>query len=78
MIDRYIVDFYCHEAKLVIELDGSQHYEPDHQKLDEERSNILQKHGLTILRFSNLDVNLRFAEVCEAIDLAVKQNGTGF
>ena len=73
VIDRYIVDFYCHQAKLVIELDGSQHYEPEKQRSDDHRTHVLQKLGLTVLRFSNSDINRQFAEVCEAIDLQVKR-----
>jgi len=74
VIDQYIVDFYCHRAKLVIELDGSQHYDPEGQQADAVRSAVLNSHGLMVLRFSNLDVDRRFSQVCEAIDLQVKSN----
>ena len=74
VIDHYIVDFYCHRAKLVVELDGSQHYDPEGQHADATRSAVLEDHGLKVLRFSNLDVNRRFSQVCEAIDLQVKRN----
>ena len=72
-IENYIVDFYCHRAGLVIELDGSQHYEPDEQKYDAHRTEALEKHGLQVLRYSNLDIDRHFREVCEQIDDTVKQ-----
>ena len=73
IVESFIVDFYCHAAKLVIELDGSQHYEPQGQAYDEERTAILQKYGLEVLRFSNYDVNTDFRAVCEQIDYTVKR-----
>ena len=73
VIDRYIVDFYCHKAKLVIELDGSQHYVMAGMSSDQNRTKVLNSHGITVLRFNNLDVLHRFHSVCETIDLAVKK-----
>ena len=70
-IDQYIVDFYCHAAKLVIEIDGSQHYDPKVQAEDEKRTEELQKHGLSVLRFSNHEINTQFRAVCEQIDHVV-------
>ena len=76
-IDRFIVDFYCHAAKLVVEIDGSQHYSDDGMAYDEERTRILsQKYDLTVIRFSNLDVDKHFRAVCETIHYAV-QNKIG-
>ena len=69
----YIVDFYCYRAKLVIELDGSQHYEPDTIRQDQIRTNFLQQQGLSVLRFSNKDVMTEFRSVCESINNAVRQ-----
>ena len=73
IIGNYIVDFYCHQAKLVVELDGSQHYDPEEQKKDAERTRYLERQGLKVLRFSNLDVTRRFRGVCEAIDMAATE-----
>ena len=73
VIGNYIVDFYCHGAKLVVELDGSQHYEAEEQKKDAQRTQYLESLGLQVLRFTNLDVTQRFSGVCESIDLTVKQ-----
>ena len=67
IIESFIVDFYCAEARLVIELDGSQHYTEQGQAYDAERSQILREYGLKTLRFSNGDVEQRFEEVCDKI-----------
>ncbi len=71
IIGKYIVDFYCASAKLVIELDGSQHYETEGAAYDAERSQYLEAHGLKVLRFSNWDVDRNFREVCERIHAVV-------
>ena len=63
----YIVDFYIASACLVIELDGSQHYEHEHQLRDAQRDAYLTNLGYKILRYSNADVNCRFQSVCEDI-----------
>ena len=73
VIGNYIVDFYCHQAKLVLELDGSQHYEPEEQKKDAQRTAYLQGLGLRVLRISNLDVLQRFRAVCEMIHEEVEK-----
>ena len=75
-IDSFIADFYCHAAKLVIEIDGSQHYEQQGQAYDRERTAILEHYGLEVLRFSNHDINTSFRAVCEQIDNAVKSRTT--
>ena len=67
IIGSYIVDFYCHEKKLVIEIDGSQHYETEGITADRTRDAYLSEKGLTVLRYSNADVNQRFEGVCEDI-----------
>ena len=72
-IDNYIVDFYCHQAKLVVELDGSQHCEPENMEYDKKRTEYLRSQGLEVLRFSNLDIMRQFRSICEAIDIAVKR-----
>ena len=67
VIGDYIVDFYCHQAKLVIELDGSQHFDPNHIVADQKRTAYLQSQGLTVLRFTNLEIAKSFQGVCESI-----------
>ena len=69
---NYIVDFYCAKAKLVVELDGSQHYEPKEIAYDSERTRYLQDLGLKVLRYGNNDVSQHFRAVCESIDMEVK------
>ena len=73
VLGSYIVDFYCAKAGLVIELDGSQHYEPDAVKKDAERTAFLEQYGLRVLRIANNEVNENFTGVCEYIDAAVQQ-----
>ena len=73
IIDNYIADFYCAKAKLVIELDGSQHYTADGKEYDIARTDVLQKYGLTVLRFKNNDVDNKFNGVCSVIDRTIKE-----
>ena len=63
IIGRFIVDFYCASAGVVIELDGSQHYEPQGVTYDAERSRFLTDLGLEVLRFSNRDIDRDFRGV---------------
>ena len=64
VIGNYIVDFYCASAKIVIELDGSQHYKDKGLESDVIRDEYLKSLGLRVLRYSNLDVNKNFEGVC--------------
>ncbi len=73
IIGRFIVDFYCASAKLVIELDGSQHYETQSAAYDCRRSAYLESLGLKVLRFSNGDVDRNFQGVCEQIDFTIRE-----
>ena len=72
VIDQYIADFYCHDARLVIELDGSQHYESKTLLKDRIRTRKMENRGLTVLRIPNNAVNQNFAGVCEYIDYYVQ------
>ena len=71
LIDGFIVDFYCHKAKLVIEIDGSQHYTPEGRSYDNARSLVLGKRELYVLRFTNRDVDNNFDGVCYMIDKTI-------
>ena len=73
-IDKYIVDFYCAKANIVIELDGSQHYEDEGLINDEKRTEYLEQYGIKVIRISNLDVLKNFEGVCQYIDNVVKQS----
>ena len=66
-IGNYIVDFYIPNAKLVIELDGSQHRLEDNKAADKARDEYLAALGIKVLRFSNLSVNDSFNYVCRDI-----------
>ena len=74
ILGKYIVDFYCAEAKLIVELDGSQHYEDKGMEYDSERTAYLEQYGVRVLRIPNNKVNQNFSGVCEYIDIAVKQS----
>ena len=73
-IGQYIVDFHCNAAKLIVELDGGQHYTPGGKAYDEKRTHMLQSHRLHVMRFSNLDINQHFREVCVTIDRYVQEH----
>ena len=66
-IGKYIVDFYIASAKIVVELDGSQHYETEGQQKDRERDQYLNEKGIKVLRYSNFDIWDNFDGVCEDI-----------
>ena len=72
-VDRFIVDFFCFKARLVIELDGSQHYTEDGMEYDSIRTDILEKYNLEVLRFTNLEVDENFRGVCETIHGKVRE-----
>lgn len=73
VLGRYIVDFYSAKAKLVIELDGSQHYETDQVEKDAERTAFLNGYGLQVIRIPNHEVNENFEGVCAYIDAVVRR-----
>ena len=74
LIDNYIVDFYCHSARLIIELDGSQHYEEKGLLKDKIRTEKIGQRNLTVMRIPNNEVNRNFEGVCQYIDIAVKES----
>ena len=74
IIDNYIVDFYCHDARLVIELDGSQHYEQKQLSRDRIRTEHIEERNLTVIRIPNNEITAHFESVCEYIDHYVKNN----
>ena len=73
IIGSYIADFYCDAVKLVIELDGSQHYTPENVEYDKNRNEYMNSLGITVVRFTNIDVRERFEGVCNLIDKKVKE-----
>ena len=73
VIGNFIADFYCAKAKLVIELDGSQHYEDAQMAYDKERTAYFEGYGLRVIRFSNRDIAENFTGVCSFIDQEIKE-----
>ena len=73
VLGKCIADFYSAQAKLVIELDGSQHYDDTGKQADAVRDAYLNSLGITVLRYSNADINQRFRGVCENILLYLKE-----
>ena len=78
IIDNFVVDFYCHQARLAIEIDGSQHYSIEGKTYDEARTGVIEKYGVIVLRFSNLDIDDKFEGVCYIIDKKIKERIEGF
>ena len=72
IVGQYIVDFYCPRAALVVELDGSQHFELSEAERDMRRDAELAALGLLVLRFSNEELNRNFSAVCGEIDRQVR------
>ena len=70
-IENYIADFYCFKVKLVIEIDGWQHFTEAMLEYDKRRTESFEKYGITVIRFDNADVDERFDEVCMTIDMTV-------
>ena len=73
-VNKFVADFYCSKAKLIIELDGSQHYTEKGLLKDKKRTKILNTYGLKIIRFTNNEIDKHFEGVCMRIDTEVKQN----
>ena len=71
-IDNFIADFYCHKAKLIIEIDGSQHYTEEGRERDAFRTEILEGYDLKVIRFTNYQIDTNFSGVCKYIDEVVK------
>ena len=65
------MDFYCHDVRLIIELDGSQHYEKEGLLKDKIRTERIETRGLAVIRIPNNEVMRNFSGVCEYIDMVV-------
>ena len=73
VLGRYIADFYSAEAKLIIELDGSQHDEDENIRKDARRTEFLEAYGLRIIRVANNETTENFDGVCDYIDAVVRE-----
>jgi very-short-patch-repair endonuclease len=74
MIDNFIADFYSYKAKLVIEIDGSQHETDEGMQKDQIRTEKLEEYGLQVIRIPNRCIDKEFYRVCDYIDQVVKNN----
>ena len=72
-IGTFIADFFCAKAKLIIEIDGSQHFSEEGLKSDQLRTEFLNQLGIEVIRFSNYDVDNNFYGVCTQIDIEIKR-----
>ena len=66
-INRYVIDFYCPNLKVAIEIDGDSHYKEDAQEYDIIRENFIKEYGVKFLRFSNEDVKNNLPQVLQRI-----------
>ena len=73
IVNNYILDFYCHEAALAVEVDGSQHYEKEAADYDTARTEYLNGLGIEVMRFDNREVDGNFVGVCETIKMTVEE-----
>ncbi len=74
VLGKYIVDFYSAQAQMVIELDGSQHFEEAGQEYDKKRDEYIKGYGLKIIRIPNNEVNENFDGVCAYLDSEITQS----
>jgi len=72
LVGNYILDFYCHRARLAIEIDGSQHYDNENELHDRKRTLYLNSLGIQVIRYTNRDISTRFHEVIDDIDRNVQ------
>lgn len=72
-IGAYVVDFYCHESKLAVEVDGQYHTDPSQMAYDEERTKVIVSSGVSIIRFTNQEVLNNLEEVLTKIKAALKK-----
>ena len=77
IINNFIVDFYCHQARLVIEVDGAQHYTGEGKEHDKARTEVLECYGVEVIRFSNSEIDNRFDNVCQMIDKVIQERMNG-
>ena len=74
VLGKYIADFYSAEAKMVIELDGSQHYEKENRIYDEKRTEFLEEYDLKVIRIPNFEINNNFEGICRYLDKKIEQS----
>ena len=75
LIGPYIADFFCYDAKLVVEVDGSQHFSPEEAAYDRRRTAYFEQLGIRVMRVDNGQINRDFSGVCQAIALEMSRCG---
>ena len=78
IIGNYIVDFYCPELRLVIEVDGYQHFLPDNVEYDNKRTAYIEEQDIYVLRFENTEVNKDIEQVRCIINTVCDARAKGF
>ena len=73
VIDRFVADFYCSAARLVIEIDGAPHFTQEGKEYDEVRTDALKRYQLEVIRFTNHEIETNFTGVCQTIDAEIKK-----
>ena len=73
VLGKFIADFYCADAGLVIEIDGSQHFDAEKAAYDRERTEYLEQYGLLVMRIPNNEITGNFPGVCDGIDQCVNE-----
>ena len=73
VLGDYIADFYCAGAKLIIEIDGAQHYDEAGRDYDAVRTRFFETYGLEVVRLTNLQINRQFKECCQYLDTIIKR-----
>ena len=76
IIGPYIADFYCAAARLIIEIDGSQHFDEDALAYDTARTAFFSANQIQVIRFTNADINQRFSNVCETVEHVLETAST--
>ena len=76
IIESFIVDFYCASAKLVIEVDGGQHFSDEGRQRDAFRTEVLKRYGLLVIRFTNHEIDTQFEAVCKQIMCVIEDRRT--
>ena len=71
IIGNYIADFYCPIARLIIEVDGGQHYEPEHMEYDNIRSEYFFSQNIEVIQFNNVEIMVEFTAVCTVINRVI-------
>ena len=68
----YVADFYCAKAKLVLEIDGDTHFDPEGLEKDRKRDEFLEGYGLTVVHIQNHEIDEAFSSVCDFVDSVVR------